>query len=63
MPAGEPELGDELASHRLRPLLGPAFWAVLACAMLCVLAGAGVALLGPKLWVAKPPAAAPGEVK
>lgn len=32
-----------------RPLLGGAFWGLLAFALLCVLAGVGVAAFGPGL--------------
>jgi len=53
---GEPEP----AAERPRPLLGLGFWAVMAFAMLCVLGGVGVVLLGPKLW---PPAPATPAVQ
>jgi hypothetical protein len=53
---GEPDP----AAERPRPLLGLGFWAVMVFAMLCVLAGVGVVLLGPKLWPPAPtPAPAP----
>ena len=32
-----------------RPLLGPAFWALMIFAALCVAAGIAVATLGPRL--------------
>jgi len=44
------------AAERPRPLLSVTFWVFMVFALLCVLAGAGVVLLGPKLW---PPSAAP----
>jgi hypothetical protein len=51
---GEPDP----AAERPRPLLGLGFWAVMVFAMLCVLAGVGVVLLGPKLWPPAPAAPA-----
>lgn len=55
MSPGEPDP----AAERPRPLLSMAFWAFLAFALLCVVAGAGVVLLGPKLWPASAPAVQP----
>jgi hypothetical protein len=51
------------ADYRPRPLLGPSFWAMIALAVVCILAGIGIALLGPKLLPPKsatlpPPASA-----
>ena len=42
------------AAERPRPLLGVGFWLFIAFSFLCVLAGAGVVLLGPKLWAPAP---------
>ena len=56
-----PDLPKDPAEYRARPLLGVGFWAFVAFGVLCVLAGAGVTLLGPRLLPPKPPvAAAPG---
>lgn len=33
-------------------LLGAGFWAAIIVALLCVLAGIGVVVLGPRLWPA-----------
>jgi len=33
----------------LRPLMGPAFWAMLAFCALCILAGVAFAVLAPRL--------------
>lgn len=64
-----PEARDRLR----RPLLGFGFWLLIAFGLLCVLAGAGVVALGPRLLPADPhaasstpaptpsPAAAPGR--
>lgn len=43
------------AEYRARPLLGPSFWALIALCVLCVLAGAAVAVLAPRFFP-KPPA-------
>jgi hypothetical protein len=40
---------DDPDDDRPRPLLGPTFWALIAFGLLCVLAGAAVALLAPRL--------------
>jgi hypothetical protein len=48
------------AAYRPRPLLGLTFWAMIAFAVLCVLAGVAIANLGPRLF-AKPAAKAPAE--
>ena len=63
MSGDEPDLPKDPAEYRPKPLMGTGFWALLAFGILCVLAGAGVALLGPKLLPAKPttPAAAPAQ--
>ena len=42
--------------YRPRPLMGRAFWLLLVFAFVCVVAGAGVAMLAPRLF---PPQAAP----
>ena len=48
------------AAYRPRPLLGVTFWAMIAFAVLCVLAGVAIANLGPRLF-AKPTLKAPAE--
>jgi hypothetical protein len=48
------------AAYRPRPLLGFTFWAMIAFAVLCVLAGVAIANLGPRLF-ATPAAKAPAE--
>jgi hypothetical protein len=48
------------AAYRPRPLLGVTFWAMIAFAVLCVLAGAAIANLGPRLF-ARPAPKAPAE--
>jgi hypothetical protein len=53
----EPGLPKDPADYRPRPLLGASFWALIAFGVLCVLAGAGIALLAPRLF--PPPTAAP----
>ena len=50
MSAGEPDLPKDPAADGPKPLLGPGFWAFIAFGILCVLAGVGVVLIGPKLW-------------
>ncbi|WP_372781566.1 COG4223 family protein [Phenylobacterium sp.] len=45
------------AAYRPRPLLGATFWAMIAFAVLCVLAGVGIATFGPRLF--ERPAARP----
>ena len=50
MSQGEPDP----AAERPRPLLGVGFWLFIAFGLLCVLAGAGVVLLGPKFWAPIP---------
>lgn len=58
----EPDLPKDPAEYRPKPLMGPGFWALIAFGVLCVLAGAGVAVFGPRLLPAKPaPAPAPAE--
>jgi hypothetical protein len=54
----DPDLPIDPAEYRPRPLMGVGFWALIALCVLCVLAGAGVAVLGPKLWPRRPPAPA-----
>ena len=62
MPPAEPDLPKNPSEYRRRPLLGVGFWALIAFGILCVLAGAGVTLLGPRLLPSKdalgPPAQA-----
>lgn len=48
MSPSEPDPPKDPAEYRPRPLLGPMFWAIVAFGVLCILAGAGVALLGPR---------------
>lgn len=58
----EPDLPHDPAEHRPKPLMGWTFWAMLFFAMVCVLAGAAVAFLAPRLLTAPPapkPAPAP----
>jgi len=54
----EPGLPKDPAEYRPKPLMGLGFWALIAFGVLCVLAGAAVALLGPKLLPTTPPAPA-----
>ena len=42
------------AAYRPRPLLGASFWAMIAFAVLCVLAGVAIANFGPSLLLPKP---------
>ena len=49
MSAPEPDSPDDPAEHRPSPLMGPAFWVFVGLGVLCVLAGIGVALLGPSM--------------
>ncbi|MBI1196511.1 MAG: hypothetical protein GC203_01455 [Phenylobacterium sp.] len=51
------ELPDHVDEEAPRPLLGATFWVLIVFGVLCVLGGAGVALLAPRLF--PPPAAAP----
>ena len=53
----EPDLPRDPAEHRPKPLMGWTFWVMLAFGFLCVLAGAGVAMLLPRLLPPKPSAA------
>lgn len=52
-----PDLPRDPAEYRPRPLLGVGFWAMIALCVLCVLAGAAVAVFAPRLL--KPAPAAP----
>lgn len=54
MSPAEPDLPKDPAEYRPKPLMGPGFWALIAFGVLCVLAGAGVAVFGPRLLPAKP---------
>lgn len=56
-----PDLPRDPAEYRPRPLMGVGFWALIAFGVLCVLAGAAVAYLAPRLLPPAPasPAAAP----
>jgi hypothetical protein len=56
--AAEPDPPRDPAQYRTRSLMGPSFWAVTAFGVLCVLAGVGVAVLGPRLLPAEPPSRA-----
>ena len=62
LPSDAPEVTapKDPAAYRPRPLLGLTFWAMIAFAVLCVLAGVAIANLGPRLF-AKPAAKAPAE--
>jgi hypothetical protein len=53
MSAPDPDLPKDPAEYRPKPLMGIGFWALIAFGVLCILAGAGVALLGPRLWPAR----------
>jgi len=44
------------ADYRPRPLLGVTFWAMIAFAVVCVLAGVAIAQFGPRLFSPKPAA-------
>jgi len=61
MTSHEPDLPKDPAEYRPKPLMGAGFWAMIAFGVLCVLAGVGVAVLGPRLLPQKPeaPAAPP----
>jgi hypothetical protein len=61
MSSREPDLPKDPAEYRPKPLMGLGFWALIAFGILCVLAGAGVAVFGPRLLPPKPvaPAAQP----
>ena len=61
-PSDAPEVTapKDPAAYRPRPLLGVTFWAMIAFAVLCVLAGVAIANLGPRLFD-KPAAKAPAE--
>ncbi len=45
----EPAALKDPADDRRRPLMGVSFWAAISFGLLCVLAGAGLAVFGPKL--------------
>lgn len=53
----DPDLPRDPAEYRPKPLMGIGFWAMIAFGVLCVLAGVGVALLGPRLLSPKAPVA------
>ncbi len=55
----DPTLPRDPADYRPRPLMGLGFWALIAFGLLCVLAGAGVALLGPRFFPPPQPQASP----
>lgn len=59
MSAVEPDLPKDPAAYRPRPLGGVTPWALVGFGVICVLAGAGVALMAPRLM---PPKPAPGVV-
>ena len=63
MPPADPDLPKNPLEYRRRPLLGVGFWALIAFGVLCVLAGAGVALLGPRLLPSKHALAPPAQVQ
>lgn len=53
-----PDLPKDPADYRPKPLMGPGFWALIAFGVLCVLAGAAVAMFVPRLLQVKPAPAA-----
>jgi hypothetical protein len=64
--SSDPDLPKDPAEYRPKPLMGPSFWIMLVFGLVCVLAGAGVAMLLPRLLppprpapVATPPAPTP----
>ena len=59
MSSREPDLPKDPAEYRPRPLMGVTYWAMIAFALLCVLAGVGVASLAPRLLPVRPAPAAP----
>lgn len=54
----EPDLPRDPAEYRPKPPMGVGFWALMAFGVLCVLAGAGVAVFGPRLLPTRPVASA-----
>jgi hypothetical protein len=54
---------DPEEDERPRPLLGPMFWALIAFGLLCVLAGAAIALLAPRLLPVRAPPATPAHIE
>jgi len=64
MTSHEPDLPKNPAEYRPKPLMGAGFWALIAFGVLCILAGVGVAVLGPRLLAPKPqaPAATPAAL-
>ena len=63
MPPADPDLPKNPLEYRRRPLLGVGFWALIAFGVLCLLAGAGVALLGPRLLPSKDAMGTPAQVR
>ncbi len=62
MPAeSEPTAPKDPAGYRRRPLMGVGFWAAISFGVLCVLAGAGIAVFGPKLLANRPALASLAE--
>lgn len=59
MSALEPDLPKDPAAYRRRPISGLGFAAMVAFGVVCVLAGAGLAVLGPRLIPGRDVAAAP----
>ena len=57
MSAPEPDQPQNPAEPRPPPLMGAVFWVLMMFAVLCVLAGVVVAVLGPRLLPHKPQAA------
>src|SRR5207302_731051 len=51
------------ADYRPRPLLGVTFWAMIAFAVVCVLAGVAIADFGPRLFERRPPVRPPEAVQ
>src|SRR5688572_26420121 len=54
----DPDLPKDPAEYRPKPLMGVTFWIMLVFGMVCILAGAGVAMLLPRLLPPPPPAPA-----
>ena len=50
----EPTAPKDPAAYRRRPLMGAGFWAAISFGVLCVLAGAALAVFGPRLLAQRP---------
>lgn len=62
-PSDAPEAAapKDPAAYRPRPLLGMTFWAMIAFAVICILAGVAIADFGPRLLSGRPASKAPAE--